>query len=194
MEKSERDPATTTDLCRQARKLEEQIQSAIRGLDPIWYYGTISAQYAAKGSNWNMTFRKALVYHDPWTMSMWHAYRITRISVHAALTSCYDILSSARPDFETPHIENLEKLRRQSLAIIDDMNEDICASIPWSLGQLDQGEHSPASNQPKASRASLSIVGLKTVINGRYTRMHHVAQATAGLREVGLRFGIKGAL
>lgn len=193
---SRKDINTLLPLLENVRKLENQVQLAVHGLDPIWYYTTIPARDAHPRSRWNGTFRKALVYHDSWIMSMWHAYRVTRISLHTTMVACYDmILDTGESGMISLFDEDLEELKAQSLSTIDAMNEDICTSIPWTLGQVDEtDEQSPAANLPKASRASLSIVGLKTVVNGRYTRQHHSDQARNALWDIAYRFGIKGAL
>ncbi|KIW46745.1 hypothetical protein, variant 2 [Exophiala oligosperma] len=193
---STKDISALLPLLENVRKLEKQVQLAIQGLDPIWYYTTIPAREANPKSKWNETFRKALVYHDSWIMSMWHAYRVTRISLHTTMVASYDmILDTGDSDMINLFDEELEELKTQSLSIIDTMNEDICTSIPWILGQVEEGGgQNPSASLPKASRASLSIVGLKTVVNGRYTRQHHSDQARNALWDIAYRFGIKGAL
>ena len=194
MKPAERDLLATGDFLKEAWELEGKVEDAIHDVHPVWQYRTILAQDAGKRCDWNRKFRKALVYPNSWIMSMWHAYRITRISLHAALIHCYDVLSSSGHNINTGFAEDLEALRTKSLAIIDSMNEDICASIPWALGKVDSDGGCPANDCPKASKASLSIVGLKAVADGRFARVNQNVEAREALEEIAHVFGIKGAV
>lgn len=86
-----------------------------------------------------------------------------------------------------PMVQSLKEQQKYSLEVIDQMSQDICASIPWCLGFLHQGD------LPPASRASLAITGLRAVATCTFTRQHHVVEAKRALEEISGRFGIKSA-
>lgn len=99
---------------------------------------------------------------------------ITRMSLHMEMIECYNTLSDNEvTDQSITFDDDLEVLRTEPLTLIDDMTEEIRTNIPLALGQVEPGERNQTVELPKASRVSLSIVGLKTVVNGRFTRQHH---------------------
>lgn len=171
---------------------ENSLRKVSLNLDSAWQFTT-----GPKPSAWNdddlvATTRKTLVYPDSWTMAIWHAYRVTTISLQTALVKIYTMLEDdTLADCKEVQQQTATIMRHRSLAIIDSMNEDICATIPWTLGQI--GRESEA-DLPVASRASLSIAGLRAVVNGVHSRQQHLLQARAALSQIAHRFGIKAAL
>ena len=191
---AQQNPDSISAFMEKAQNLDQQVESATYGLDSVWSYGTVNARDMDQRSKWITSSNKALTYHDAWIMSLWNAYRVTRISLHTVLMGCYEALRSAEDQGLVFCNQSLDELRMKSTAVIDDMNEEICASVPWTFGHVEHGNKETTADLPKASRASLSIVGLKTVVNGHFTRQYHATQAKAALREIADRFGIMGAL
>lgn len=179
-------------LLKIAQNFGDLIYEATQNLDPSWHCETRIMPSDYRDPAWPILPGKTLIYQNPWTMAIWNAYRITRITLHTSLAKAYGMIREATPaDDEDWRSRSLNELRDRSLEIVDDMNEDICASIAWCLGDT----LSKSGNElPLASKASLSIAGLRAVANGIYSRPEHVMQAKAALKQVVNQFGIKGAL
>lgn len=187
-----KDIRTVLDGLRVWKEFEDALHQTAQDLDLAWLFGTETIFSAYAEGQLSSISRRVLTYPDPWTMAIWNAYRVTTISLHTVLVKIYTIVSDASLEgFNALQRQCAENMRYRSLAIIDNMNEDICASIPWSLGEIGQDMDTCL---PVASKASLSTVGLKTVVNGMHTRQRHLLQARKALDQVGYRFGIKSAL
>lgn len=186
------DEATALKLLKIGQDFGDLLYEATQNLDPAWQYETQIGQSEGKGFTWSMLPSKTLTYQDPWTMAIWNAYRITRITLHTSLAKTYGMLEEKRSKTQEDwRSRSLKELQNRSLEIVDNMNEDICASIAWCLGNTSSKSD---TGLPLASKASLSIAGLRAVANGIYSRQEHVIQARAALTQIAYQFGIKGAL
>lgn len=174
------------------REFEAALSQVAEDLDLAWLFGAEARSTSFRQAANVASPSKMLTYPDSWTMFIWHAYRVTTISLHTSLVQIYNVLDDSSLDgFNELQRQSAVNMRHRSLAIIDDMNEDICASISWSLGEVGQ-EHN--RDLPSGSRASLSIAALKSVVNGIHTRQQHLVQAKEALNQIAYRFGIRAAL
>lgn len=179
-------------LLSKGQKFDDMICCAAQDLDPVWHCGTVLTTITGQSPSSPNASNKALVYHDSWTMAIWHAYRVTRMTLHTALADIYEMLKSVPlANRDLLLTKSATELQEYSVGIINCMSEEICASIPWCLGQIGQEAH---NDLPRASRASLSIAGLRAVTNCIFTHQHYSLRARVALEEVAHRFGIRSAL
>lgn len=174
------------------QQFDELLCRAARDLNPVWHCGAVLFTNKEQTSIWVNSSNKALVYHDSWTMAIWHAYRVTRMFLHIALASTYGMLKDIpRIDHSLSLGRSVTELQEYSVEVVNRMGDEICQSIPWSLSQIG---HEASENMPRASRASLSIAGLRAVANSTFIHQYHTLRARMALEEIAHRFGIKGAL
>ncbi len=67
------------------------------------------------------------IYLDLWVMSIWNQYRAARIKIQSIILSCIGWLS-------TPYEEQWYWRSVYAKMIIQEMADDICASVPFALG------------------------------------------------------------
>jgi len=73
-------------------------------------------------------------YYDIWVAYVWNNHRSFRIHVHEVLLHCITLLRSHPSSVALPI--DLEATCVQSRATISDLVHDICASIPFCLGDI----------------------------------------------------------
>lgn len=186
------DERTVVDQLKIGQDFGDILDEATQNLDHVWQYHIQVGESECRGLGWPIFPRKTLTYQDPWVMAIWNAYRITKISLHTGLAKVYGMVEEAMLRRHCGwHYRSVKGLRDRSLEIVDSMNEEICASIAWCLGDTN---YEGNKDLPLASKASLSIAGLRAVANGIYSRQEHTLQARAALVQIAYRFGIKGAL
>lgn len=91
-------------------------------------------QYGACGNQ--RTAEQLQVYSDVYLASMWNNLRAFRIHLHEVLLHCYD-LASAHPYAQLLSIDATET-RMRSHAIISEMIDGICKSVPFCMGDIDR--------------------------------------------------------
>ena len=86
-------------------------------------------------------------YYDIWAGYIWTGARAKRVHLHEVLLHCFDILDSHHSEAESlsSRLERLnlrDESRVQSKLIIEEMVSDICAAVPFMLGDVDaKGKH-----------------------------------------------------
>ncbi|CAD6575153.1 MAG: hypothetical protein ASARMPREDX12_007132 [Alectoria sarmentosa] len=102
------------------------------------------------------------VYGNPVIASMWNVYRGTRITLLYGLMKCLTggQLCGAI-DSDCPEIVDMN---RQSLDTLHELFNDICASVPYLLGEIDQQGNLQQCRQSKAVGGFLLLWPLRTTL------------------------------
>jgi hypothetical protein len=106
-------------------------------LEPPYNYGKIDANVLlAKGNLAGIPLPETVhYYHDPWIAGFWNVYRFARVILLQTLAqlsmraSLYVELSSMTP--------RIDQIRERVFREVDAMVNDICSSIPYTLGKVD---------------------------------------------------------
>jgi len=111
---------------------------------PDWAYKTLHRSEITTRDASSPTESKALpehvqLHHDVWIAYEWNYHRTARIILHEHLLECLDRLHSLHPspqDDDTD-LSNLHTINQASLTKIHALVDDVLATIPQSLGDID---------------------------------------------------------
>ena len=125
-------------LLHQGISMDVELQSWSDGLSDAYHYKELCVAYAPQQQTSHvlpMQPNNVHVYHDIWVASLWNHYRFARIRLLETLMDC-----ESRLDYS----ENLEmRLQESSIGVqssnetIVKMIDDICASVPFLMGDID---------------------------------------------------------
>ena len=125
-------------LLHQGISMDVELQSWSDSISEPYRYKELSIANAPRQPTSNllpMQPSNVHVYHDIWAASLWNHYRFARIRLLEILVDC-----ESRLDF----IENLEMRLQESSISLKNWNEaiikmvdDICASVPFLMGDID---------------------------------------------------------
>lgn len=127
LDKTEKSPENLECLLREALHFEADLKSWASSLDQSWRYTVINTK--ASSRNENICFATGRQsqhrYHDAGIAGLWNFYRQMRIIVNDMIRFiCQHILN-----FQWSH--ECEQIMFQSTAVIDQLVDDICASIDF---------------------------------------------------------------
>jgi hypothetical protein len=184
------------DLIYDAEDVDAAMQTWIRGAMPWWIYedvGKIPGMQVDNSKGDGKPPQAVHLYRDLWMACMWNMYRTGRISLQQTLLECADFLDITEwPRGELdPQPHSCTYAR--SMAIIDEMAHDVCASTPFILGEVDsEGRIMPQSAR-KAVGGYLLMYPLFIVKNCPYVSPTRVAHVQRALQIVGHVLGLKQA-
>jgi hypothetical protein len=100
------------------------------------YYAILPASCIGKNmSPTNLQTALLYIYHDIRVATVWNWYRSFRMHLHEVLLHCITLLHS-HPLARSQSIDPKESLE-QSHSMISDVLSEICASVPFCIGDID---------------------------------------------------------
>jgi hypothetical protein len=117
------------------RSFEQWVAAAV---DP-YTYGALDRQtLLAQGNQAGIPLPTVIhYYHDPWIAGFWNVYRFARVILLQALAHL-TMRVSLYPEL-APMTPRMDGIRQKVFREVDAMVNDICASIPYTLGKVDAG-------------------------------------------------------
>jgi hypothetical protein len=108
-------------------------------VSPPYNYGLISRSVLlAKGNMAGIPLPEVVhYYHDIWVAGFWNVYRFARVILLQTLAQLTMRVSSY-PEL-APMTSRMDRIREKALREVDAMVNDICGSIPYTLGKIDEG-------------------------------------------------------
>lgn len=120
------------------------------------------------------------VYPNTWIIGAYNLYRVARILTHEIILNWY-ARNLGRNDMDVQ--------RRQSETVLARLNADICASVPFALGEMENGE-----SLPKASVGMALIWPLYSAATMDGVQESTRAWVITRLDRLGHKFGIQQAV
>lgn len=131
------------------------------------------------------------VYHDIWVASLWNHYRFARIRLLETLVDCESRLGS--PGNPETRLQESSSSRRNWNETIVKMVDDICASVPFLMGDIDvQGNLNRGSSGIALGGYSL-LWPLHVASSARIIGADQKAWIKGRLRHLGTVMGINQA-
>jgi hypothetical protein len=128
-------------VVKEAILIDLQYQDWRNSASGLWKYRLLRTASNPASCIWNnMSPTKTqtallYIYHDIWVATVWNWYRSCRMHLHEVLLHCMTLLHS-HPPARAQSIDPKETLE-QSHSIISDMLSEICASVPFCIGDID---------------------------------------------------------
>lgn len=106
---------------------------------PPYNYGKLDANVLlAKGNLAGIPLPETVhYYHDVWISGFWNIYRFARVVLLQTLVQL-SMRVSLYPEL-APMTPRMDRIREKVFREVDAMVNDICSSIPYTLGKVDAG-------------------------------------------------------
>ena len=105
---------------------------------PYNYVETDATGIAAHGNMAGIPLPKVVhYYHDVWIAGFWNVYRFARVILLQTLAQL-TMRVSLYPELAPMNLR-MDRIRAKVFSQVDAMVNDICASIPYTLGRVDAG-------------------------------------------------------
>ena len=124
-------------------------------------YGTINRQtLLAHGNRARIPLPEVIHYYqDAWITGFWNVYRFARVILLQTLARL-TMRVSLYPEL-APMTTRMDRVREKVFREVDTMVNDICASIPYTLGKVDAGGW--ITRNPEKSLSNKAISGYTSV-------------------------------
>ena len=131
-----RDKAVISSLLDRCGNLDDKLLAWIRTIPKNWSYSS-HLLYLAQGPDmkpetWAYWTGNVHQYPNVWVARNWGFYRAYRLTVQALIVRCADAARSAR----VKPIEELKSAADAAIATMQVLVDEICASVPYQLGDL----------------------------------------------------------
>lgn len=137
-----------SEIIRTALGLEADLISVSIAIPPSWSYTTATLPFVDREpitrAIWGDSYH---IYRSIAASSMWNNYRCARILVHEIIIDAVQRLAVATLD--DPGSQRCT-LANQSRRIVQQLTEDICASVPFYLGLSENNKHRCAAVRTEA--------------------------------------------
>ncbi|KAI4252986.1 MAG: hypothetical protein LQ352_003961 [Teloschistes flavicans] len=122
---------------------------------PNWAYQVIHRSEVVQHRSMTHAFPEYIQLHsDIWTAYEWNYHRTGRIILHRHLLGCLDRLRGPESVKLDIFSEEIESIRRSSLAVIRNLVEEVLSTVPQSVGDIGHdGKPLADSTRPPAWRA-----------------------------------------
>ena len=186
-------PGTLPPLMLKLWEVDDELRDWAASVPSRWRYQEIQADIFDPSDDDTERHHEPIhVYSGLGILSNWNNfYRCTRLNIHQMLVQCYDQLQ----DTEDEGIPVLRPhYREQSISIIQTMICDICATIPFSMGDIDSTGNMVPTTRPKALGGYALLASLQHISQCRYVNAREFNLAVYSMKRIGHTMGIKSAL
>ena len=182
-------------LILKAAGYEHDLGDSYRSASEKWQYREVQVDWESHDPGKVMSPEGGIfyIYRDQWMAVHWNIFRCARIILHTLIIECLellDIMGSSVPwhDFKSEVVS-----RDKSCSIIRAMISDLCASIPFGLGEIDSTGALRVGSQKRGAGGYFLLFPLQTIIQSKLSDRTQSRLALSALRRIGNEFGIKMA-